>query len=90
MRRVLPLGVVVLMSGCTLAPAYERPTPPIPASFPQGVPYQATSVDAPATLTCCPRIARTPSSNPSQAPGTRTPGRAATSFRRRGSALSTS
>jgi len=41
--------LVVLMSGCTLAPAYERPTPPIPASFPQGVPYQATSVDAPAT-----------------------------------------
>lgn len=47
MRRVLSFALIALLSGCTLAPAYQRPAPPIPASFPQGGPYQAANATAP-------------------------------------------
>jgi multidrug efflux system outer membrane protein len=42
-RRAFTLGLIALLAGCTLAPAYERPAPPIPANVPQGGPYQAAS-----------------------------------------------
>ena len=48
MKRRLSLALLALMSGCTLAPAYQRPAPPIPASFPQGGPYQAARAAPPA------------------------------------------
>ncbi|MGZ3274717.1 MAG: efflux transporter outer membrane subunit [Caulobacteraceae bacterium] len=40
MRRAAGIGVCALMLGaCTLDPAYQRPAPPVPASFPQGSSY---------------------------------------------------
>jgi multidrug efflux system outer membrane protein len=37
----LPLvGIVILMTGCTLAPKYTRPEAPIPAGWPTGAAYQ--------------------------------------------------
>ncbi|HVY33544.1 MAG TPA: efflux transporter outer membrane subunit [Caulobacteraceae bacterium] len=46
MRRVLSLGLTMLLAGCTLAPRYERPAPPTPSAFPQGGPYQAAVASA--------------------------------------------
>lgn len=43
MRRIPPFGLIAVLAGCTLAPHYERPRPPVPADFPQGGPYQAAS-----------------------------------------------
>lgn len=43
MRRIPPFGLIAVLAGCTLAPHYERPQPPVPAEFPQGGPYQAAS-----------------------------------------------
>ena len=39
-RIFLPLGVL-LLTGCTLAPNYERPVAPVPTSFPAGPSYAA-------------------------------------------------
>ena len=47
MRPLAFLLLATSLAGCTLAPAYERPTAPVPASFPQGGPYQAASPAAP-------------------------------------------
>ena len=33
-------GVLILLSGCSLAPKYTRPAPPIPAQWPQGKAYK--------------------------------------------------
>ncbi len=61
---------------------------PLPNST--GRPYARTSlparVVAPFTVTCCPSTARTESSNPSHAPGTRSPGFNSTCFANSGSA----
>ena len=52
---------------------------------PQSATSWPASFRAATTVTCWPRIARTASSKPSQAPGARRPGRCATSGRRNGS-----
>jgi multidrug efflux system outer membrane protein len=42
MSRRLVAGVAALaLAGCSLAPAYQRPAAPVPASFPQGEAYPA-------------------------------------------------
>lgn len=46
-RPLLILGLSVLTAGCTLAPRYERPAPPVPAAFPQGGPYKPAEPSAP-------------------------------------------
>ena len=67
-------------------PPSSRPVPP------SGRPWRATSFPArptaAATVICWPSTARTASSNPSHAPGTRRPGRAATRGARMGSSAS--
>lgn len=42
MNRILfPLiGIAALLTGCTLAPKYERPEAPIPSAWPKGPPYK--------------------------------------------------
>ncbi|GLV30876.1 multidrug transporter [Sphingobium sp. TomTYG75] len=39
MRRLLPLGLSVTLTACNLAPAYERPTAPVPPAWPNGSAY---------------------------------------------------
>lgn len=41
MRRLLPLGLSVTLTACNLAPAYERPTAPVPPVWPNGSAYSA-------------------------------------------------
>ena len=61
-----------------------------PSGIRMGFPYASTSRPAsriaPGTVICCPNTARIASSNPSHAPGARSPGRLATSGANRGSA----
>ena len=39
----LPLSMIILlMSGCTLAPEYSRPVSPVPAQWPTGAAYSET------------------------------------------------
>ena len=40
-RALLAPVCAALLAGCTLAPRYERPAPPVPAAFPQGGAYGA-------------------------------------------------
>ncbi|MFJ2540608.1 efflux transporter outer membrane subunit [Pseudomonas sp. NPDC087614] len=37
--KTLPIAAVLILSGCSLIPDYQRPTPPIEASWPQGRAY---------------------------------------------------
>jgi multidrug efflux system outer membrane protein len=39
MKRIAPLLALTALSGCTLEPHYVRPTPAVPAQFPQGDAY---------------------------------------------------
>ncbi len=39
MKRPISLALCVLLGACNLDPAYNRPAPPVPASFPQGPSY---------------------------------------------------
>lgn len=41
-RAVLSLFPAMLLAGCTMAPRYVRPTPPVPASLPAGEAYGPT------------------------------------------------
>lgn len=41
MRRLIPLGLSVTLTACNLAPAYERPTAPVPPAWPNGSAYSA-------------------------------------------------
>ena len=45
----VPLGMLLCLSGCTLAPKYTRPEAPIPTGWPSGPAYQQTPTppDAP-------------------------------------------
>ncbi len=47
---LLPVGMAILLAGCTLAPKYTRPEPPVPADWPKGPAYPdaGTSSVAPA------------------------------------------
>lgn len=45
--RSVSLLVPILLAGCSLAPAYVRPAPPVPSALPAGEPYPAASSDAP-------------------------------------------
>ena len=38
---LLPVGIVAVMGGCTLAPKYVRPQAPVPAAWPAGPAYKA-------------------------------------------------
>jgi len=40
---LLPVAIVILMTGCTLAPKYTRPEAPVTADWPTGAAYQKTS-----------------------------------------------
>lgn len=40
------IAVTVVLGGCSLAPKYSRPAPPVPAEFPQGPAYAGSSADA--------------------------------------------
>jgi outer membrane protein, multidrug efflux system len=51
MRPFLPLFAAFLATGCTMAPPYERPPPPVPASWPVGDAYLLQSEAALPTLT---------------------------------------
>ncbi len=54
-RRIVPLVVLLVglagFTGCTLAPEYSRPTPPIPSSWPSGPAYKADSISHTGSLT---------------------------------------
>lgn len=39
----LPLAAVLCLGGCTMAPRYARPEPPVPAAWPSGQAYQERS-----------------------------------------------
>lgn len=39
---LLPLGMAILLSGCSLAPKYARPEAPVPADWPRGPAYRET------------------------------------------------
>ena len=41
-RRLLLAGLILLLSGCTLAPEYTRPKAPIPGQWPEGAAYKNT------------------------------------------------
>jgi len=47
---LLPIGVVILMTGCTLTPKYERPEAPIPGEWPSGAAYRETKGPTPPEL----------------------------------------
>lgn len=51
MKRALALLGALAVSGCTMAPPYERPPPPVPASWPVGDAYLQQSEAALPTLT---------------------------------------
>jgi multidrug efflux system outer membrane protein len=36
MKRLAPILTLILLAGCTLDPAYQRPAAPVPSAFPQG------------------------------------------------------
>lgn len=40
-KRLLTAVVAILLAGCSLIPDYERPAPPVPAQWPDGVPAAA-------------------------------------------------
>ena len=48
---LLSAGMAILLAGCTLAPSYTRPEPPVPGDWPQGRAYQdaGTAPGVPAT-----------------------------------------
>jgi len=43
----LPIGIILLLSSCTLAPKYTKPEPPIPVAWPTGAAYKETAAGAP-------------------------------------------
>lgn len=47
---LLPIGLAIFLAGCSMAPSYTRPQPPIPADWPQGPAYRdaAAAPGAPA------------------------------------------
>ena len=38
-RTLLPIGAALLLAGCNMAPHYQRPAPPVPATLPTGAAY---------------------------------------------------
>jgi hypothetical protein len=42
-RGVALMGVVALVSGCSLQPVYERPAPPIAGTYPTGAAYKSST-----------------------------------------------
>ncbi len=45
---LLPLMLLIFVTGCTMIPEYSRPSPPVPADWPSGPAYQeATNENAP-------------------------------------------
>jgi outer membrane protein, multidrug efflux system len=51
---LLTFGLVILLTGCTLAPRYTRPEAPVPANWPTGAAYQETA--APSGTAMAPEI----------------------------------
>jgi multidrug efflux system outer membrane protein len=48
-RNVLTIILTIIcLSGCTMAPTYTRPTPPIPSDWPSGEAYKEEKVETPA------------------------------------------
>ncbi|HEU5359575.1 MAG TPA: hypothetical protein VFU42_00270, partial [Candidatus Deferrimicrobiaceae bacterium] len=37
---LLTVGAAIFLAGCTLAPKYTRPEPPVPADWPKGPAYR--------------------------------------------------
>jgi multidrug efflux system outer membrane protein len=46
-RKLLLLGMTACLCGCLKPTAYQRPTPPVPAAWPQSAAAQASTPDAP-------------------------------------------
>jgi len=44
------IGIVILMTGCTLAPKYKKPEAPIPGDWPSGAAYRETKGPTPPQL----------------------------------------
>lgn len=40
---LIPVGIAILLSGCSLAPKYSRPEAPVPAQWPEGPAYGETA-----------------------------------------------
>jgi len=51
---LLWVAAIVLLGGCSLAPPYERPAPPVPAQWPTGAAYPEAEGDATATQVSLP------------------------------------
>ena len=50
MTRALIGASALLLAGCSMTPAYERPAPPVPATLPQGEAYAAPAAGETAGL----------------------------------------
>ena len=53
---ILTMAAIALLTGCSLAPVYERPAAPVAPAFPMGAAYQGVPV-APANATPVAQIA---------------------------------
>jgi len=42
-KKLLVVGVILCLGGCTLAPKYNRPEAPVPADWPSGLAYKETA-----------------------------------------------
>lgn len=50
LKQSIPTGILLVMTGCTMAPTYTRPKPEVPATWPTTAPATATApTTAPAT-----------------------------------------
>jgi multidrug efflux system outer membrane protein len=47
---LLPIGMVLLLTSCTLAPKYQKPEAPIPGDWPNGAAYRETKGPTPPEL----------------------------------------
>ena len=50
-RKLLWVGVIICLGGCSLAPKYTRPAAPVPAAWPSGPAYKEPPTTGPAPLT---------------------------------------
>ena len=50
-RKLLWVGVIICLGGCSLAPKYTRPAAPVPAAWPSGPAYKEPPATGPAPLT---------------------------------------
>ena len=49
-RKLLAVGIMLCLGGCSLAPKYHRPAAPVPAAWPTGPAYKEPPVTGQAPL----------------------------------------